>query len=132
MLGVHSCSLLTRTFFPLASFAANSSLFGPGVGLDIVASNFSCTGSESSIYNCPYSTDADCGHHQDAAVLCNVPCTDGDVRLVNGTTDFNGQVEICYNKSYHAICDNGWSTEDAMVTCAKAGYSVASKAFSTH
>ena len=50
---------------------------------------------------------------------------DGDVRLANemymyfrnGSSYFEGRVEICRNGSYGAICDSGWDELDAQVVC---------------
>ena len=49
-------------------------------------------------------------------------CTDGDIKLVNGTTVMEGRVEICYNNTYHTVCDDQWDVLDAMVVCAQLGY----------
>ena len=38
--------------------------------------------------------------------MCNIDCTDGDVRLVNGTTSNEGRVEYCIYGYWNAICTN--------------------------
>eukprot|EP00731_Ephydatia_muelleri_P031793 Em0023g300a len=52
-------------------------------------------------------------------------CTDGDLRLANGSTAVagarEGRVEICYGGYYGTICDDRWTPYDAMVACYKLG-----------
>ena len=56
--------------------------------------------------------------------LCiTVLCQNGDIRLVNGTTAFEGRVEICWNETWGTICDGFWSGFDAQVACGQLGYS---------
>jgi len=49
-------------------------------------------------------------------------CTDGDVRLVGGSTTFEGRVELCINHAWGTVCDNSWSTNDGNVVCRQLGY----------
>ena len=52
----------------------------------------------------------------------NSSCTNGDVRLANGSTRMEGRVEICYNTSYHTVCDDFWDNLDATVVCRQLGF----------
>ena len=49
-------------------------------------------------------------------------CTHGDIRLVGGSTDYEGNVEVCVSGVWGTICDSSWSSSDAQVACAQAGY----------
>ena len=105
------------------------SSFGPG-NVPLKGTNFQCTGDEASITDCTYTpVDSDncCSHSDEAGVRCNPECSVGDVRLVDGSSDLEGRVEMCYNGQYATVCDDSWSNYDASVLCASLGYSYISK-----
>ncbi|ORU90494.1 MAG: hypothetical protein A6F71_05880 [Cycloclasticus sp. symbiont of Poecilosclerida sp. M] len=39
------------------------------------------------------------------------------MRLVGGSNPLEGRVEVCINRAWGTICDNGFSSEDATVIC---------------
>ena len=49
-------------------------------------------------------------------------CSDGQIRLVGGANWTQGRVEVCTSNTWGTICDDNWSTENAMVVCAQLGY----------
>ena len=45
----------------------------------------------------------------------------GDVRLVGGSSYFEGRVELCLNGTWGSICDDFWSENDGGVVCHQLG-----------
>ena len=49
-------------------------------------------------------------------------CSNGEIRLVNGQSDYEGLVEVCYDGSWGSICPGYWDNYDAKVACRQLGY----------
>ena len=49
-------------------------------------------------------------------------CTTGEIRLTDGTTQYEGRVEVCINGVWGTICDYGLDTREAYAVCHQLGY----------
>uniref|UniRef100_A0A674IJD3 SRCR domain-containing protein n=1 Tax=Terrapene triunguis TaxID=2587831 RepID=A0A674IJD3_9SAUR len=109
-----------------------SAYYGEGSG-QIWLDKVKCSGTESYIWECPSSRwgKNNCGHSDDAGVLCSgigtmkVPVRTKwlykQIRLVNGADHCSGRVEIYYSGSWGTVCDNSWALSAANVVCKELG-----------
>ena len=100
--------------------------FGVGLG-SVVSSEFNCSGNESSLLECAQQRlQLPCSHSEDAGVICPTGvtslCSNGDVRLMDGTNQYEGRVEVCLNGWWGTTCDDLWDGYDATVVCRQLGY----------
>jgi hypothetical protein len=47
---------------------------------------------------------------------------DGDIRLVGGSYQWEGRVEIYFSGAWGTITDSNWTSDDAQVVCRKLGH----------
>nr|XP_015195393.1 PREDICTED: deleted in malignant brain tumors 1 protein-like [Lepisosteus oculatus] len=89
--------------------------FGPG-GEPIWLDDVSCTGQESALRDCrsPGWRVENCGHHEDAGVLCSAH---RGVRLVGGSDLCSGRLEVQHRETWGSVCDSDFGWQDAEVVC---------------
>uniref|UniRef100_A0A9J8A2K5 Soluble scavenger receptor cysteine-rich domain-containing protein SSC5D n=1 Tax=Cyprinus carpio carpio TaxID=630221 RepID=A0A9J8A2K5_CYPCA len=92
--------------------AKSAAYFGPGVG-PVWMGDVQCTGMEASLVNCTSTKWGiqSCEHLKDAGVTCK------NVKLVDGSSECDGRVQILYNEQWGAVCHSGWDLADATVLC---------------
>ena len=49
-------------------------------------------------------------------------CNQGAIRLIGGTDDREGRVEVCNQNQWGSVCDVSWDMNDANVACRQAGF----------
>ena len=93
-----------------------------------------CGGSEANLISCywrvyiQFGVQYDQNNFPSAGVICQgiVPnssvCEENTVRLVNGSSELEGRVELCAYGTWVTMCDNGWDIEETYTVCKHLGY----------
>ena len=49
-------------------------------------------------------------------------CTANELRLVGGSTDHEGRLEMCRDRQWGTICDDDWDNINSNVACRQLGF----------
>ncbi|XP_030832041.1 deleted in malignant brain tumors 1 protein-like [Strongylocentrotus purpuratus] len=95
-----------------------------------------CDGSEYHLYYCSLNWDSrTCVSNMVASVSCATSyediLQDGDIRLSNGSSSKDGQVEMFDESYWTPICGDDWGWEEATVSCRQLGYLGAITSYTT-
>lgn len=147
-----TCAIILSYISAIDGLTYNFNFYGTGSGA-IFLDNVFCSGNEADLFSCSYVMAQGDSHAEDVGVKCfettsqqpsvyfenvalcnlyNLPntaypnCNLGDLRLVGGTTNREGRIEICIDGQWGTICDDGWSSFDARVACRQMGFAALS------
>uniref|UniRef100_A0A8C4Q6Q1 Serine protease 12 n=1 Tax=Eptatretus burgeri TaxID=7764 RepID=A0A8C4Q6Q1_EPTBU len=96
--------------------------FGEGSG-PIHLDDVQCSGNELSLTDCTHSPwgEHNCEHREDAGVSCD-PYIEGSLRLVGGTENDNGRLEVYHAGVWGTVCDDQWTEHNSVVACRQLGF----------
>ncbi|XP_055954622.1 scavenger receptor cysteine-rich domain superfamily protein-like, partial [Patella vulgata] len=104
-------------FSPTGAVALPDASFGRGTG-QIWLAAVNCQASNMALAECSHSGwgNEDCGHGEDASVICQV------VTLVGGSNSMEGRVMVWHNGSFGRVCPDGFGQKEAHVVCRQLGF----------
>ncbi|XP_053106305.1 T-cell differentiation antigen CD6 [Hemicordylus capensis] len=92
--------------------ALDSSHFQKGTG-PIHLDEVKCLGNESYLWDCPSEMKHDCGHKEDAGVVCS----EHQWQLSGGLDPCAGRVEVYHQGVWNTVCDSSWYQKEADLLC---------------
>lgn len=49
-------------------------------------------------------------------------CSHGSLRLVNGSSNYTGRLEVCINGVWGTVCGNVWNNVNTRTACSQMGF----------
>ncbi|XP_041455891.1 deleted in malignant brain tumors 1 protein-like [Lytechinus variegatus] len=113
--------------FPKIGVATIRANFGEGTG-PIWMAFTRCTGDEENLLDCRHTAPAPafCDHSSDAGVQCDPASI---LRLVGGSSRFEGRVEMHYNGKWGSVCSDRFNRDEATIVCRTLGLGYPSHVF---
>ena len=55
-------------------------------------------------------------------IHCTATCIEGELRLVEGETEWDGRLEVCLSQRWGTVGNDGWTEVNRQVVCNALGY----------
>ena len=55
---------------------------------------------------------------------CAVDCVEGELRLVEGETEWEGRLEVCFSQRWGTVGNDGWTEVNSQVVCNNLGFDI--------
>uniref|UniRef100_A0A6I8QSF4 CD163 molecule n=1 Tax=Xenopus tropicalis TaxID=8364 RepID=A0A6I8QSF4_XENTR len=112
------------------AISTTNAFHGSGTG-KIWMDDLKCLGNETSLWDCPSSAWGlhNCQHKEDVGVICSEST---DLRLVGGTHECEGRVEVYYNGGWTSVCDNAMGENTVSIICKQLNCGVSGTISSLH
>ncbi|XP_070188952.1 neurotrypsin-like [Littorina saxatilis] len=117
MLGYSELHVPLRMDVFLASLqplVRGTAAYGQWTG-SILMDDVNCVGTETSLSQCSFVTNHNCGHSEDVGIDCHPFLS--SVRLVGGGDWSEGRLEVMINGRWGTVWNDGFGVSDAIVAC---------------